>query len=68
MVDLIKIGKFGLGFCLVYNIIDVLSILSGDLLVILDLRMIYFGKVLKDDNFGLWFRIFDLKICYCFRY
>lgn len=61
MADLTKIGKFGLGFCSVYNITDVPSILSGDSLVILDPRMIHLGKALKDDNPGLRFRISDSK-------
>lgn len=61
MADLTKIGKFGLGFCSVYNITDVPSILSGDSLVILDPRMIHLGKALKDNNPGLRFRISDSK-------
>lgn len=61
MADLTKIGKFGLGFCSVYNITDVPSILSGDSFVILDPRMIHLGKALKDNNPGLRFRISDSK-------
>ncbi|XP_078314702.1 sacsin-like [Crassostrea virginica] len=59
--DLTKIGKFGLGFCSVYNITDMPSILSGESLVILDPRMIHLGKALKNNNPGLRFKISDSK-------
>ncbi|XP_052087084.1 sacsin-like [Mytilus californianus] len=34
--DLSKIGKFGVGFCSVYNLTDVPSFVSGDIMVIFD--------------------------------
>ncbi|OWF48527.1 sacsin-like [Mizuhopecten yessoensis] len=45
-----KIGKFGLGFCAVYNLTDVPSFLSGSSLVILDPHTTYLGKAIKDKS------------------
>lgn len=66
--DLTKIGKFGLGFCSVYNITDMPSILSGGSLVILDPRTIHLGKALKNSNPGLRFKISDSKTRYRLRH
>ncbi|XP_061172071.1 sacsin-like [Saccostrea echinata] len=59
--DMTKIGKFGLGFCSVYNITDMPSIISGESLVILDPRTIHLGKALKNNNPGLRFKVSDPK-------
>ncbi|XP_056019904.1 sacsin-like isoform X1 [Ostrea edulis] len=45
-----KIGKFGLGFCSVYNVTDVPSIVSGKYLVFFDPRTIHLGKAIKDKS------------------
>ncbi|XP_061181059.1 sacsin-like [Saccostrea echinata] len=45
-----KIGKFGLGFCSVYNITDVPSIISGKYIVFFDPRTIHLGKAIKDKS------------------
>ncbi|XP_021358916.1 sacsin-like [Mizuhopecten yessoensis] len=42
-----KIGKFGLGFCAVYNITDVPSFVSGNSLVIFDPHTTHLGKAIK---------------------
>ncbi|KAK3591138.1 hypothetical protein CHS0354_040202 [Potamilus streckersoni] len=42
--DLEKIGKFGLGFCAVYNLTDVPSFISGSNFVMLDPHISYLGK------------------------
>lgn len=36
-IEYIKIGKFGFGFCFVYSVIDVFSIVSGKYIVFFDL-------------------------------
>ncbi|XP_060062513.1 sacsin-like [Ylistrum balloti] len=45
-----KIGKFGLGFCAVYNLTDVPSFVSGNSLVIFDPHTTYLGKAIKDKS------------------
>ncbi|XP_078314515.1 LOW QUALITY PROTEIN: sacsin-like [Crassostrea virginica] len=51
--DLTKIGKFGLGFCSVYNLTDVPSFITGSNLVIFDPHARYIGKAVKKNNPGL---------------
>ncbi|XP_078314206.1 sacsin-like isoform X2 [Crassostrea virginica] len=51
--DLTKIGKFGLGFCSVYNLTDVPSFITGSNMVIFDPHTRYIGKALKEKNPGL---------------
>lgn len=52
--DIEKIGRFGLGFNVVYNLIDVFMFISRNNFVIFDLYMLYFGKVLKNKmKFGV---------------
>ncbi|XP_021340829.1 sacsin-like [Mizuhopecten yessoensis] len=45
-----KIGKFGLGFCAVYNITDVPSFVSGNSLVIFDPHTTHLGKAIKNKS------------------
>ncbi|XP_056019914.1 sacsin-like isoform X2 [Ostrea edulis] len=45
-----KIGKFGLGFCSVYNVTDVPSIVSGKYLVFFDPRTIHLENAIKDKS------------------
>lgn len=45
-----KIGKFGLGFCSVYSVTDVPSIVSGKYIVFFDPRTIHLGKAIKDKS------------------
>lgn len=65
--DLIKVGKFGFGFCFVYNLIDVFSFIIGLNMVIFDLYVKYIGKVVKRNNFGLKidFIVIKNKILIC---
>ena len=56
--DTTKIGKFGLGFCAVYNLTDVPSFVSGQNMVIFDPHTTHLNKVLPGESPGL--RI-DLK-------
>nr|XP_022329303.1 sacsin-like [Crassostrea virginica]XP_022329305.1 sacsin-like [Crassostrea virginica]XP_022329306.1 sacsin-like [Crassostrea virginica] len=51
--DLTKIGKFGLGFCSVYNLTDVPSFITGSNMVIFDPHARYIGKAVKKNNPGL---------------
>nr|XP_022332264.1 sacsin-like isoform X2 [Crassostrea virginica] len=51
--DLTKIGKFGLGFCSVYNLTDVPSFITGSNIVIFDPHARYIGKAVKEHNPGL---------------
>ncbi|XP_078314810.1 sacsin-like [Crassostrea virginica] len=51
--DLTKIGKFGLGFCSVYNLTDVPSFITGSNMVIFDPHARYIGKAVKTNNPGL---------------
>lgn len=51
--DTTKIGKFGLGFCAVYNITDVPSFVSGDNYVIFDPHTTNIGKALPGKSPGL---------------
>ena len=46
--DAAKIGKFGLGFCAVYNLTEVPSLISGDQIVIFDPHTKYLASALKD--------------------
>ncbi|XP_062614456.1 sacsin-like isoform X1 [Saccostrea cucullata] len=51
--DLTKVGKFGLGFCSVYNLTDVPCFITGSNLVIFDPHAKYLGKAVKKSNPGL---------------
>ncbi|XP_062614458.1 sacsin-like isoform X2 [Saccostrea cucullata] len=51
--DLSKVGKFGLGFCSVYNLTDVPSFISGSNMVIFDPHAKYLGKAVKTSNPGI---------------
>jgi sacsin len=51
--DSTKIGKFGLGFCSVYNLTDVPSFVSRDNVVIFDPHTSYLGKALSVKSPGL---------------
>ena len=48
--DTAKIGKFGLGFCSVYNLTDVPSIVSGNSILVLDPLSCHLGKTVQDRN------------------
>ena len=48
--DKSKIGKFGLGFCCVYNITDVPSFVSGNSVVILDPHATHLNKAIKNKS------------------
>ena len=54
--DASKIGKFGLGFCSVYNITDVPSFVSQDSYVIFDPHMTHLGNAMPGKNPGLRLR------------
>jgi sacsin len=45
--DTTKIGKFGLGFCSVYNLTEVPSFVTGDQMVIFDPHYEYIGDALR---------------------
>ncbi|KAL3892284.1 hypothetical protein ACJMK2_004503 [Sinanodonta woodiana] len=51
--ELDKIGKFGLGFCSVYNLTDVPSFISGSNIVILDPHKSHLGKALPGSSPGM---------------
>ncbi|XP_063435464.1 sacsin-like isoform X1 [Mytilus trossulus] len=53
ILDTEKIGKFGLGFCSVYNITDVPSFVSKNTLVILDPHLHHLGEAAIGTNPGL---------------
>ncbi|KAK3584527.1 hypothetical protein CHS0354_039261 [Potamilus streckersoni] len=48
-----KIGKFGLGFCSVYNLTDVPSFISGSNIVIFDPHKSHLGKALPGSSPGM---------------
>ncbi|KAK3578917.1 hypothetical protein CHS0354_035542 [Potamilus streckersoni] len=48
-----KIGKFGLGFCSVYNLTDVPSFISGSNIVIFDPHKYHLGKALPGSSPGM---------------
>ena len=48
--DVLTIGKFGLGFCSVYNITDVPSFISGNSLVIFDPHTSHLGQAIRNKN------------------
>ncbi|VDI11137.1 sacsin [Mytilus galloprovincialis] len=48
--DSSKIGKFGLGFCSVYNLTEVPSFVSGNQIVIFDPHTTYLGSALRNKN------------------
>ncbi|KAK3107642.1 hypothetical protein FSP39_019049 [Pinctada imbricata] len=55
-----KIGKFGLGFCSVYNLTDVPSFVSGNSIVIFDPHTFHLNKALKNkSNPGIRIRFQD---------
>ncbi|KAL3892282.1 hypothetical protein ACJMK2_004501 [Sinanodonta woodiana] len=47
------IGKFGLGFCSVYNLTDVPSFISGSNIVIFDPHKSHLGKALPESSSGM---------------
>ncbi|KAL3881099.1 hypothetical protein ACJMK2_027561 [Sinanodonta woodiana] len=51
--DTTKIGKFGLGFCSVYNLTDVPSLVTGYDIVIFDPHKTHLGKALPGPRPGL---------------
>ena len=51
--DTTKIGKFGLGFCAVYNLTDVPSFITGKDVVIFDPHTKYLGKALPGSSPGI---------------
>ncbi|XP_048734804.2 sacsin-like [Ostrea edulis] len=51
--DLSKVGKFGLGFCSVYNLTDVPSFITGSNMVIFDPHATHLGKAVKKSNPGI---------------
>ncbi|XP_045166737.2 sacsin-like [Mercenaria mercenaria] len=51
--DATKIGKFGLGFCAVYNVTDVPSFVTGSHFVIFDPHTTFLGKALEGKRPGL---------------
>ncbi|KAK3586632.1 hypothetical protein CHS0354_028488 [Potamilus streckersoni] len=51
--ELGKIGKFGLGFCSVYNLTDVPSFISGSNIVIFDPHKSHLGKALPGSSPGM---------------
>ncbi|XP_052102786.1 sacsin-like [Mytilus californianus] len=53
ILDTEKIGKFGLGFCSVYNVTDVPSFVSKNTLVILDPHLSHLGEAAIGSNPGL---------------
>ncbi|CAC5408780.1 unnamed protein product [Mytilus coruscus] len=53
ILDTEKIGKFGLGFCSVYNVTDVPSFVSKNTLVILDPHLHHLGEAAISTNPGL---------------
>ncbi|VDI39131.1 sacsin, partial [Mytilus galloprovincialis] len=53
ILDTEKIGKFGLGFCSVYNVTDVPSFVSKNTLVILDPHLHHLGEAAIGTNPGL---------------
>ncbi|XP_053401270.1 sacsin-like [Mercenaria mercenaria] len=57
-----KIGKFGLGFCSVYNVTDVPSFLSGQDLVIFDPHESYIDEVRQKRGTGLRIRLSRPKL------
>ena len=59
--DTTKIGKFGLGFCAVYNLTDVPSFLSGQNMVIFDPHTKYLNKALPGNSPGLRINLRTLK-------
>jgi len=46
----LKIGKFGVGFCSVYHITDVLSFVSGENFIVFDPTLQCLGKEIKDKS------------------
>lgn len=48
--DSSKIGKFGLGFCSVYNLTEVPSFVSGNQIVIFDPHTTFLGSALRNKN------------------
>ncbi|KAH3827382.1 hypothetical protein DPMN_129319 [Dreissena polymorpha] len=51
--DTTKIGKFGLGFCSVYNLTDVPSFISGENFVMFDPHTTFLGKALPGKSPGI---------------
>ena len=59
--DTTKIGKFGLGFCAVYNLTDVPSFVSGQNMVIFDPHKNYLNKALPGESPGLKINLQSMK-------
>ena len=59
--DTTKIGKFGLGFCAVYNLTDVPSFISGQNMVIFDPHTTHLNKALPGNSPGLRINLMTLK-------
>ena len=59
--DTTKIGKFGLGFCAVYNLTDVPSFVSGQNMVIFDPHMKYLNSALPGKSPGLKINLQKMK-------
>ena len=59
--DETKIGKFGLGFCAVYNLTDVPSFISGHDFVIFDPHKSHLGRALCGNSPGLRINLRSLK-------
>ena len=60
-VDTTKIGKFGLGFCSVYNLTDVPSFISGNNIVLFDPHTKYLNKALQGNSPGLKINLQTMK-------
>ncbi|XP_068559206.1 sacsin [Cebidichthys violaceus] len=62
-----KIGKFGLGFNTVYHVTDVPSILSGNILLILDPNVTHLKKHIKvNTNPGIKLDLSQKRLFHCF--
>lgn len=62
-----KIGKFGLGFNTVYHVTDVPSILSGNILLILDPNVTHLKKHIKHkSNPGIKLNLSQQRLFHCF--
>ena len=65
--DVRKIGRFGLGFCAVYNITDVPSFVSGENYVIFDPHTTNLGEALPGKSPGLRLNFANAKNKKCLR-
>ena len=60
-IDTTKIGKFGYGFCSVYNLTDVPSFISGKYIVLFDPHIKYLNKALPGNSPGLKINLQTMK-------